>query len=497
MIFLESKLYTITNYNVNFTSANAWSFIMIIGVLFLGILIAHILKRNIGFLKRSLIPTSVLAGIIILIVSTIYESLNGGELFFNTPLFSVTNEENEIVQSGSEILQLITYHCLGIGFVAMGLRQSKKKTQKVSSTDVFNTGVTTVSTYALQGGIGLLITIIFSKFNDKILPGSGSLLSLGYGQGTGQALNFGQQFEEVATKSGTIFYGANFGLTLAALGFLSASVGGVIYLNVIRAQKKITTHLDVEEALSLDDYQEENDIETSGSIDKLTIEVGIIALVYSLSFFLMKLLAKLAPSMASTFFGFNFLLGTLLSVVAKALLNFLKKKNVIKKNYLNNYLLNRVGGTAFDIMIVAGIAVIDLKLLLDYWLVLVVLGICGLVFTLFYIRLVSHKLFKGYMYEELFAMYGMLTGTASTGMILLREIDPNFESPAADNLVYQNLPAIILGLPLIVWIMPSIIYKGQVVEMTIATFAYFIILQIILFRSKIFKSKNKKVESVE
>ncbi len=31
-------------------------------------------------------------------------------------------------------------------------------------------------------------------------------------------------------------------------------------------------------------------------------------------------------------------------------------------------------------------------------------------------------------------MFGMLTGTASRGMILLREIDPNYETPAANNL---------------------------------------------------------------
>ena len=37
--------------------------------------------------------------------------------------------------------------------------------------------------------------------------------------------------------------------------------------------------------------------------------------------------------------------------------------------------------------------------------------------------------------------HGMLTGTASTGVILLREIDGNFKTPAADNLVYQTFPA--------------------------------------------------------
>ena len=88
-------------------------------------------------------------------------------------------------------------------------------------------------------------------------------------------------------------------------------------------------------------------------------------------------------------------------------------------------------------------------------------------------------------------MYGMLTGTASTGIILLREIDPNFATPASNNLVYQNLPAIIFGLP----IMFLASYAPQGLTQTWITFGIIvfllILLLIILFRAQIFKKKNK------
>lgn len=42
----------------------------------------------------------------------------------------------------------------------------------------------------------------------------------------------------------------------------------------------------------------------------------------------------------------------------------------------------------------------------------------------------------------------MLTGTASTGVILLREADPLFTTPAANNLVYQQGYSILFGAPL-------------------------------------------------
>ena len=47
-------------------------------------------------------------------------------------------------------------------------------------------------------------------------------------------------------------------------------------------------------------------------------------------------------------------------------------------------------------------------------------------------------------------MYGMLTGTISSGVLLLREIDPNLETPAANNLVIGSSFGIILGAPVLV-----------------------------------------------
>ena len=47
-------------------------------------------------------------------------------------------------------------------------------------------------------------------------------------------------------------------------------------------------------------------------------------------------------------------------------------------------------------------------------------------------------------------MYGMMTGTISSGILLLREIDSDFETPAANNLVSGSSVGIILGAPVLV-----------------------------------------------
>lgn len=86
-------------------------------------------------------------------------------------------------------------------------------------------------------------------------------------------------------------------------------------------------------------------------------------------------------------------------------------------------------------------------------------------------------------------MYGMLTGTASTGVILLREVDRDFKTPASDNLVYQNFPAIVLGFPMMFL---AILAPTRPLLTLIIFIVFFAALNVILFRSIIFKRKKKK-----
>ena len=89
------------------------------------------------------------------------------------------------------------------------------------------------------------------------------------------------------------------------------------------------------------------------------------------------------------------------------------------------------------------------------------------------------------------AMYGMLTGTASTGIILLREIDPLYKTPTSHNLIYQNLWSIVLGAPMLLlmgFAARSRIMTWVCFGICIALFVFILILQ---FRDAIFYKKQK------
>ena len=462
----------------NFWDFSVWGGLNVLAVLLLSLLVTNGLKRSVKFLRASLIPTSVLAGAMLLVIVSIYKAITG-DVMFNTAFFGGNGMTN---------LEILTYHALALGFIATSLKTSDKKLTKQRSIEVFNTGVTTVATYLLQGVLGLGITLIASLILTDFFAASGTLLPFGFGQGTGQALNYGNIYE---TEHGFVG-GKSFGLTIAALGFLSASIGGVIHLTILRRKYKILGTEDEEsEKISGDQIQTKNEIPMNGGIDKLTVQLGFILLAYLLAFLAMYGLGLLLPGMKSVIYGFNFLLGVLTATLVKAVLKFCNKKGIIKKEYTNNFMLNRIGNFFFDIMVVAGIAAIRLDMLKNYWGIMLILGVVGLVSTYLYNLFIAKKMFKEYSEEQFLAMYGMLTGTASTGIILLREIDPDFKTPVSDNLVYQNFPAIVFGFPMM--LLATLAPKDPLLTLGILA-AFFVVMNVILFRSFIFKRRKTSTE---
>ena len=458
----------------NFWDYSVWSGVNLIGVLLLSLLFANVLKRKIPWLNASLVPTSVLGGAVLLVLSGLYK-LFCGNVMFDTAFFGGNGMAN---------LEIITYHALALGFIASTLKAAKGKLSRKRTVEIFNTGVTTVATYLLQGVVGMGITLLLAKtLMPDFFPAAGLLLPFGYGQGTGQALNYGTIYENDWGFVG----GKSFGLTIAALGFLSASIGGVIHLNILKKKKKIQTAGGDEGAIVAEDIQQKDEIPMLGSLDKMTVQVAFVIISYLVAYLLMFVLGNLLPGMKSVIYGFNFLLGVLAATLVKAVLNLLRKSGLMHRQYLNDFLMTRISNFCFDIMVVAGIAAIRLGILELYWGPILILGVVGLALTYWFERFVAVRLFPEYAEEQFLMMYGMLTGTASTGTVLLREIDGEFQTPAADNMVYQNFPAIVFGFPIM--LLATLAPKKPLLTLGLLA-GFFVVMMIILFRAQIFKKKK-------
>lgn len=461
--------------NFNFWDSEVWSFVITIVLLLSAMMLANILRRKVSFLRRSLLPSSVLGGFIALAANAAFKAVSGNSLFELTTL------------------EALTYHGLGLGFIALAWRHLDGIKGKKARKDVFSTATVTVGGYLIQAIVGLIVSVALFYLIGGFAAG-GILLPMGYGQGPGQAFNWGSTYETTYGFVG----GTSYGLTIAAMGFVSACVGGLLFLNKTAKKRTSIPEEAMVDDLSIENYRGNNEIPVSESMDKLTVQFALVFITYGVAYASMWALYKYVLLPAGGFamstvspliWGFNFLVGTAWAILFKNIGNKLRKKGIMHREYTNNYMLNRISGFMFDIMVVASIAAIDLSAFRykEFWVPLLLECVLGAVVTYLYTMKACRRLFPDYSDEMFLAMYGMLTGTASTGVILLREVDPNFDTPASHNLIYQNLWAIVLGAPMLLML-------GFVPRSMTHLFVCFGILLVLFFAIFAFQFKGKRKE---
>ena len=237
------------------------------------LILGTILRRYNKFFQKFLIPNNIIAGFIGLIL--------GQQLFKILPL--------DPARLGKYV-----YHLLALTFVAIGLRQEKKKWGRGPLSKAF----ANLTTIILQGVIGLFVSLIFVyTLKPDLFPGTGLLLPLGFGMGPGLAYTMGESWEQYGMVGG-----GDVGLTFAALGYLIAYFAGIfiIYRGI---KNKETTLIDGLEDLSADVRKgvvKESEPKIAGyltlsqeAIEPLAFQMAAIGTVYLFTYFVVFGLATL------------------------------------------------------------------------------------------------------------------------------------------------------------------------------------------------------------
>ena len=457
---------------MDYSAANAslWNIIIQLGLIAGSLLIANILRGRVPAIRKAMMPVAVMAGFLLLILKYI-----------------------GIVRIDATIMEMLVYHGIALGFIAMSLRVPDKAANR-SDRAALKSGAIIVSTYMVQAITGLAISLLLGF---TLMPGlfkaSGLLLPMGYGQGPGQANNVGTSYQNLGFAGGR-----SFGLAIAAAGYLCACIVGVILLNVLARKGKVTPGTRrSDDDLAVGFFQDKDELPVADSIDRLSVQLALVLLTYVLTYFatwgltsgIAALSAGLAATVNTLLWGFNFIIGSAVAILLRELLKKGKNSGFLEKQYQNNYLLNRISGLFFDVMIVAGIPSINIEDLSGLWLPFVLMAVGGGVFTWLYLKKVCRWAYPDYYYEGLISMYGMMTGTISSGILLLREIDSDLRTPAANNLVSGSSVGIILGAPVLVLV--SLAAKSDLMTFMVVLIAaaYMTVLLLLLHRISFPKKK--------
>lgn len=417
---------------------------MIIYFLFMGVLlfIGKVLKTKVPVINRIVLPTALLGGVVGLLFSTLYsEFLNDGVNIINV-----------------DIMTNIVYHCLALGFITLTLQEKKSKSKK----KVWSTGMIITSTYALQGFLGSLIVMLL--FSDKFI-GGGILLALGFGQGPGLATSFGRMWDGPLAGNGVAL-----GASYAFLGFVVGGTIGVLLINLISRKRNIEKVKRYEDVSTNKHVVEIDTVKEISVMDGITVQFVIIAIIYGLVWlflFIMKglLVTTQGGTVTDQIYGllesFNFIIGIFFALGYKKILKSIKKSGKNINFVSNDYVMSNFTSFFFNIMICGAVLTITFDFLREYGLLLAVVSSVGAVLTLLYLRYMTKKVYPEHTDEYFVGLFGMLTGTASTGVALLKGIDRNLETPVAEEMVLGSGTAISMALPLFAILMlPSLTFGG-------------------------------------
>jgi ESS family glutamate:Na+ symporter len=205
-------------------------------------------------------------------------------------------------------------------------------------------------------------------------------------------------------------------------------------------------------------------------------------------------LGNIGNTIFGLFRGFNFIIAILYGLLYKSVLSKLESRGKNVRFMTNNYMLSNIASFAFNIMITGSVLAITLAFLETFGVQLIVTSIFAGVITLVYLIVMSKRIYDKHHEEYTVGLFGMLTGVASTGLALLKGIDPNLETPVAEEMVLGSGTAILMALPLFVLLFIPSFTVGSESENLFKWITYLgILAYILLFISMIIlRTRTKK-----
>jgi ESS family glutamate:Na+ symporter len=159
-----------------------------------------------------------------------------------------------------------------------------------------------------------------------------------------------------------------------------------------------------------------------------------VGLVYILTYGIVKLVGRIAPAdVATILWGFFFIFGLGLALLVRAMMRKLGMDHLIDSG-----IQRRITGWSMDFLIVATVMAIQLTVVWQYFLPIATISIVSGTFTTLVVIYLGKRI-ESYNLERMVAIYGTVTGTVATGLLLLRIADPDFRTPVAVDIALMNV----------------------------------------------------------
>lgn len=440
------------------------------------LVVGKTLRMLIPLLQRCYLPSSVIGGVIGLIVFQCFPQL-------------VSAETIAAISKIPGFMINVVFATLFIGVVTPPLRT------------IFRTAFPQLCFGQLLAwgqyviGFALVGFVLIPFFG--VNPGFGNLLEIGFQGGHGTVGGMSESFRSFGWEDGIAL-----GYTVATAGMVIGVTVGVLLVNWAgrRGYVKNIRSFAEQDKLQQQGIYPHTDRPHAGwqtvycdSIDSLAWHISLVGIAILIGFAMQKGLQtaeiKLFPNAALRIlkgfplFPFCMIGGLLLQKSSR----FVKIDRLIDHGQMQ-----RIAGAALDFLVVSAMATIKLSVVAQNWQGLLLLIIIGTVFSISMVIFAAPRIFKDAWFECAIADFGQATGVTATGLLLLRTVDPESKTCAAQAFGYkQLLHEPVMGGGLWTAMALTLLYKlGWKIMLTISVSALLIWIIITITHCKLRSSKQ-------
>ncbi|MCR6105274.1 sodium:glutamate symporter [Salipaludibacillus agaradhaerens] len=408
-----------------------FSFI-ILGIL---LLIGKWLRVFTPFFQTFFIPSSMIAGLLGLLLGPEVMGLTGVHFFDNGGVFP-----EAMIEVWSTLPDLLINVIFASLFLGMTL-PSVKKMWKISGPQITFAHVISWGQYVV--GITLALVLLTPLFGMN--PAAGALLEISFVGGHGTAAGLAETFEGVGFEEGR-----DLAVGLATIGVLSGVFIGMILINWGARRGKtevLNKPSDISDERKRGLITKENqDDESAGKktthsefIETLTVHLGYIGVAIALGYVLLEGLILIEEALWID----NIEIVTHLPLFPLAMIGavivqlFLDK--CVSHNIVDRGVVNRIQGLALDLLIAAAIATLSLSVIGEYIWPFLLMAVFAIGWNLFAFLVIAPRIMPDYWFERAIGDLGQAMGMSAAGLLLIKLADPDTKSPAKEGFSYKQL----------------------------------------------------------
>lgn len=452
------------------------SFMVAFGLVGIMLCVAMILRTKIPFFRTMLVPSSVLAGIL-------------GMLVLNTGLITLTD---------ANMFATIVGHLFTVIFISIGLTGTSKTKEQPDSDSKeilkgsIGLGMIWNMIFAFTPVVGALVVLAIGGYFGMSAV-YGLLIPFGFAQGPGQAVVIGTIFEQ---QYG-IENAAMVSLTFASIGFLACFAVGVPLAKYGLKKglaKGVNRDNGNNEFIERGYYKKDeessslgNETMFSGNMDTLSFHFAVIGVCFLMALGIGELV-KFIPGLGPTLGALLFLYGMIAGYIVK----FILKK--LKIDYmLDNTLQTKVTGWSTDYLVVTAFMAIQFSLIVEWAIPILAVSVVVTAVTFFIVLYFGQRLGGEDDFSRTLGLFGAATGTVPSGIALVRIIDPSLRTNTPVELGLMNLPMLCY----LVSLSTILAIAGGALSLTAGLLILLIPIPVYLIILKIFKVWGNKTYHIK